>query len=118
MRIDHALNVKVGDHLINTFMDDVVVTSIYKEGGVIVFGTIDTRLRQVAYAYDYVYLLDIGPNDISDEESSFMNWAKENRESIEEQLENLDLIKQSYTQGFDAGFSYKKIISHEELMQK
>jgi hypothetical protein len=62
--------------------------------------------------------LDIGPNDISDEESSFMNWAKENRESIEEQLENLDLIKQSYMQGFDAGFSYKKIISHEELMQK
>jgi hypothetical protein len=118
MRIDHALNVKVGDHLINTFFDDVVVTSIYKDAGVIVFGTIDTRLNRVSYSYDYVYLLDIGPNDISDEESSFMNWAKENRESIEEQLENLDLIKQSYMQGFGMGFAYKKVMSHEELMQK
>ena len=118
MRLDHALSVKVGDHLINTFMDDVVVTSVYKEGGVIVFGTVDTRLKQVAYSYDYVYLLDIGPNDISDEESSFITWAKENRQGIEEQLESLDLIKQSYMQGFGMGFAYKRIMSSKELMQK
>jgi len=118
MRIDHALSVKVGDHLINTFMDDVIVTSVYKEGGVIVFGTVDTRLRQVAYSCDYVYLLDVEPNDISDEESSFINWAKENRQSIEEQLENLDLIKQSYMQGFGMGFAYKRVMSNKELMQK
>jgi hypothetical protein len=118
MRIDHALHIKVGDHLLNTFLDDVVVTSVYKEGGVIVFGTVDTRLRQTAYSYDYVYLLDTGPNDISDEESSFINWAKENRQGIEEQLENLDLIKQSYMQGFGMGFAHKKTMSHKELMQK
>jgi hypothetical protein len=118
MRIDHALHIKVGDHLLNTFLDDVVVTNIYKEGGVIVFGTVDTRLRQTAYSYDYVYLLDTGPSDISDEESSFINWAKENRQSIEEQLESLDLIKQSYMQGFGMGFAYKKTMSHKELMQK
>lgn len=117
MRLDQALNVKIGDHMVDPFLNDIVITTIYREeNGVLIFGTIDTRLRRVVYSYENIYSKDL--QDIPDEELSFMSWAKENRENIEDNLENFDLIKQSYMQGFGMGFAYKRKVSHEELMQK
>lgn len=118
MRLDQALDVKIGDHLVDTFAQDIVITNIFKDNGVIVFSTIDTRLRQRAFSYENVYLKNLSPEDICDEELSFIYWARDNRENIEDNLEHFDLIKQSYMQGFGAGFAHRRKVSHLEQMQK
>lgn len=118
MRLDQALQVKIGDHLYDPFLEDIIVTHIYKQDGVLIFTTVDTRISQRVYSYENVYFLNLSPEDICDEELSFIYWAKENRDNIEDNLEMFDIIKQSYMQGFGAGFAHRRKLTHGEQMQK
>lgn len=121
MRIDLANAVKVGDVIYNCFMDELVVTSIFHDlkntSGFhkIVFGTVDTRLNRASYDANDVYLKDLYGE--SDEEKSWIAWAKDNREFFAE-FDHIDTMKEIYMIGFGAGFQHKRTITYEEMMQK
>lgn len=121
MRIDLAHNVKVGDKVYNCFMDELVITSIYHdlkdESGFhkIVFGTVDTRLHRASYDSSELYLQDLEGE--SDEEQSWVNWAKDNRDFFLE-FDHIETMKEIYKTGFGNGFQHKRKISFEEMMQK
>ena len=110
--------IQIGDHLLNPFLDDIVITNHFKDSGIMVFSTVDTRLRSVSYSYENIYHRDLNPDDICDEEMSFLYWAKDNREYIEDNLEIFDYLKDTYMQGFAMGFQHKKDHSYKEQMQK
>ena len=83
MRIDVADTIKIGDIVYNCFMDELVVTSIYGKGSSkIVFSTIDTRLHRSSYNFSDLYLK--GLEDESDDEKSWVSWAKNNRDFFDE----------------------------------
>ena len=81
MRIDLANDIKTGDTLYNCFMDPVVVTSIYKDNNNIIFSTIDTKLYRRGYSYEDIYFSDLYGE--SDEEKSWINWIKNNRDILD-----------------------------------
>ena len=124
MRLDLAMGLKIGDTVYNAFMDKLVITSrldrINDEGTKvcdIVFGTVDTRLHSESYIFDDLYFEDLEGE--SDEEKSFVNWAKDNRDFFgSDEYMNCNIIKQAYKQGFAMGFNAKLTYSHEEQMQK
>ena len=115
MRIDLANNIKVGDTIQNCFMDNMVVTSIYKDDSKIVFSTIDTRLCRSSYSYKDVYLSDLYGE--SDEEKSWINWIQNNRDTADT-FDDIENCKKMYKIGFADGFHYKRQISMEEMLQK
>lgn len=115
MRIDLANNIKIGDTLHNCVMDNIVVTSIYKNDSKIIFSTINTRLYRAAYSYEDVYLSDLYGE--SDEEKSWVNWAQNNRDIVDN-FDDIENCKKMYKIGFADGFHYKRQISMEEMLQK
>lgn len=117
MRIDLADNIKVGDIVYNCFMDELVVTSIRKETSdrQIVFGTVDTRLYRSSYDSNDVYLKDL--IDESDDEKSWIEWAKNNRDFFDE-FDHLETMKEVYKTAFCNGFEHRRKIKLEEMMQK
>lgn len=115
MRIDLANNVMVGDTLYNCFMDNLVVTSIYKNKDKIIFSTIDTRLCRTAYSYQDLYLSDL--HGESDEEKSWVHWATNNR-NIVDTFYDIEDYKKMYKIGFADGFQHKRQTSIEEMFQK
>jgi hypothetical protein len=124
MRLDLAMNMKIGDVAYNAFMDKLVITSRFDRvngDGTkiadIIFGTIDTRLRAESYMFDDLYFADLEGE--SDEEKSFVNWAKDNRDFFgSDEYENCNLLKQAYKQGYAMGFNSRLKTSYEEQMQK
>lgn len=123
MRLDLAMGLKVGDIVYNAFMDELVITSRFDtpiNGGKkihkIIFSTVDTRLNRNTYSFDDIYFKDLEGE--SDEEISFVNWAKNNRDYLGDADEWFSVMKQCYKQGFAMGFEYKRKISFEEAMQK
>lgn len=124
MRLDLAMGLKIGDTVYNAFMDKLIITSRLDKTtsnsnqiSDIVFGTIDTRLHSESYTFDDLYFEDL--EDESDEEKSFVNWAKDNRDFFEsDEYINCNLIKQAYKQGFAMGFHARLQRSYEEQMQK
>ena len=121
MRLDQALNIKVGDIVYNCFMDELVVTSRFdsiSDNGSdirnIIFSTVDTRLSRSTYQFDDLYHKDLDGE--SDEEKSFISWAKENRDFFLDDC--FTLMKECYKQGFAMGFAHKRKITFEEMMQK
>jgi hypothetical protein len=115
MRNDLAQNIKLGDTVYNCFMDTLIVTSIYNNANVIIFSTIDTRLNRESYDSNDVYLADLDGE--SDDEKSWINWAKENRDFFNI-FDHIETMKEIYKIGFCNGFEYKKQTSFEEQMQK
>lgn len=115
MRLDLAMALKVGDKILNVFMDDLVISEIDHsyDPKPPVFIALDTRLQKHYLWFDEIYHPDL--EDICDEEKSFVLWAKDNRQFIGE---NSRLLKTVYMQGFAMGFDHKRRISHEEAMQK
>ena len=115
MRLDLALGLKVGDKIVNVFMDELVISNIddnYNPKPP-VFIALDTMLHKHYLWFDDIYYPDL--SDICDEERSFIFWAKDNRQFIGE---NSRLLKTVYMQGFAMGFEHKRKVSHEENMQK
>ena len=122
MRLDLAMGLKIGDIVYNCFMDHLIITSRFDQIDnvnnklyTIVFGTVNTKLYSESYPFDDLYFKDLEGE--SDEEKSFVNWAKDNRDFFEDS-DCLCSMKQCYKQGFAMGFEYKRQISHEEQMQK
>lgn len=115
MRIDLASNVKVGDIVYNCFMEPLVVGSISQGDTNLVFTVIDTGLNAHAYSYEDVYLEDFYGE--SDEEKSWIEWAKDNKDFFDT-FDHIEASKEIYKIGFAHGFEYKRRISFEELMQK
>jgi hypothetical protein len=115
MRLDLAMGLKVGDKIVNVFMDELVISEIdhsyYQRPPV--FIALDTMLQKHYYWFDDIYYPDL--SDICDEEKSFVLWAKDNRQLVGE---NSRLLKTVYMQGFSMGFEHKRRISYEEAMQK
>jgi hypothetical protein len=110
MRLDQAYNIKVGDKLINCFMENLVVMSVFhhighKEDSFII-GTVDTRMRLVDYSYQDLYYLD-SCEELCDEELSWINWAKDNYNELYAE-DNLALIQSAYMKGFANGFEHKE----------
>ncbi len=115
MRLDLAMGLKVGDKIVNVFMDELVISKIDHsyDPKPPVFIALDTMLQKHYYCFDDIYYPDL--SDICDEEKSFVLWAKDNRQLVGE---NSRLLKTVYMQGFSMGFDYKRKLSHEEAMQK
>jgi hypothetical protein len=115
MRLDLAMGLKVGDRVVNVFMDELVISSIDHsyDPKPPVFIALDTMLQKHYLWFDDMYYPDL--SDICDEEKSFVLWAKDNKQLVGE---NSRLLKTVYMQGFAMGFDHKKKISHEEAMQK
>ena len=101
MRLDLALGLKVGDKIVNVFMDELVISSIDHsyDPKPPVFIALDTMLQKHYLWFDEIYHPDL--EDICDEEKSFILWAKDNRSFIGE---NSRLLKTVYMQGFSMGF--------------
>lgn len=121
MRIDLAQSVKVGDTVYNCFMDKLVVSSILKEVGSngafdrIVFSTVDTRLHNASYDPADIYFEDLYGE--SDDEKSWVEWAKNNRDFLYT-FDHIETTKEIYKTGFCNGFEHKRKMSYEEMMQK
>jgi hypothetical protein len=115
MRLDLAMGLKVGDRILNVFMDDLVISSIDHsyDPKPPVFIALDTRLQKHYLWFDEIYYPDL--SDICDEEKSFILWARDNRLFIGE---NSRLSKEIYMQGYANGFNSRLKYSHEEQMQK
>jgi hypothetical protein len=115
MRLDLAMGLKVGDKILNVFMDELVLSKIDHsyDPKPPVFIAVDTMLQKHYLWFDDIYYPDL--SDICDEEKSFVLWAKDNRQFIGE---NSRLLKTVYMQAFAMGFEHKRKISYEEAMQK
>ena len=115
MRLDLAMGLKVGDKIVNVFMDELVISAIDHsyDPKPPVFIALDTMLQKHYYWFDDIYYPDL--SDICDEEKSFVLWAKDNRQLVGE---NSRLLKIVYMQGFSMGFEHKRQTSYEEQMQK
>jgi hypothetical protein len=122
MRLDLAMGLKIGDIVYNAFMDQLVITSRFDQRDnvnnklwTIVFGTVNTKLYSESYPFDDLYFKDLEGE--SDEEKSFVNWAKDNRDFFEDS-DCLHGMKECYKQGYAMGFHSKLQYSYEEQMQK
>ncbi len=115
MRLDLAMGLKVGDKIVNVFMDELVISAIDHsyDPKPPVFIALDTMLQKHYLWFDDIYYPDL--SDICDEEKSFVLWAKDNRQFVGE---NSRLLKTVYMQGFSMGFEHRRRITHEEAMQK
>jgi hypothetical protein len=110
-----ADSIKAGDIVYNVFMQKLVVGSISQEDGGLVFTLVDTGLNTHYYSYEDIYFDDLYGE--SDEEKSWINWAKNNKDFVET-FDHLSTIKWIYQQGFSEGFVYRQKISYSEMMQK
>jgi hypothetical protein len=117
MRKDLAQNIKIGNTVYNCFMDTLVVTSIYHDLSQhsIIFGTVDTRLNKASYDSKDIYLSDL--EEESDDEKSWVNWAKDNRDFFDE-FDHIETMKEVYKTAFYNGFEHKRQIIFQEQMQK
>jgi hypothetical protein len=122
MRHDLALNVKLGDTVYNCCMDALIVTGIdYVIYFVpIRFHTIEKNssnlyLSSTAYNIQNLYLADLEGE--TDDEKSWVNWAKDNKDFLLT-FDHLETVKEIYKTAFLNGFNHKQVTSFEELMQK
>jgi len=117
MRLDLAMNVKLGDKVYNTYKEVFYVVGKYETKNNIVFdiSTLGNNITKVLYTE--VYSSDLEGE--SDDEKSWVNWAKDNKDFlIKFENKQIEAIKQIYKTAFLNGFEYKRIVSYEEMMQK
>lgn len=121
MNIDLALDIRVGDTVYNAFMDALIVKSYswkFNDQGKIdsiVFHVTDANNSVHVYEYEDIY--DKYMTWESDEEQSWVNWAKDNKDFILE-FDHITTIKEIYKIGFANGFAYKRKMLAEEMLQK
>lgn len=121
MRPDQAQTLVSGDKVVDSFMTHLTVKSVKsvhnhnEELLHILIITEDGDRKQDTYHHEDVYLPDL--DGVSDEEKSWLNWAKENQDFLEE-FDHLPSVRLIYMRGFAQGFEYKKQLSYEEMMQK
>lgn len=121
MRPDQAKSLVAGDKVIDTFMTHLIVKSVkivhnHKEELLhILVTTEDQNNKQDTYHHEDIYLPDL--DEVSDEEKSWLSWAKDNQDFLEE-FDHLPSVRLIYMRGFAKGFEYKKQLSYEEMMQK
>jgi len=121
MRLDLANHINVGDRVLNCFMDELVVLSIHKDVSdnnifhSIVFATIDSRFNKDSYDSHNVYLSELDGE--TDDEKSWVEWAKNNRDFFDN-FNHIETLKEIYKIGFCNGFEFKHKISSEEMLQK
>lgn len=121
MRKDIAAEVKIGDTVYNCFLIPMTVIDktvfLERKGstGYIKFIVKDSENNTHSYDCDDLYLQ--GLEDESDEEKSWVNWAKDNQDFFGI-FNHISTIKEIYKIGFANGFDYRRRISYEEMMQK
>lgn len=121
MRIDQAKTLVSGDKVVNTFMMPLTVKSIkiahnHREELLhVLVITTDELGKQETYHHEDVYLPDL--DGVSDEEKSWLSWAKDNEDFLEE-FDHLPSVRIIYMHGFADGYSHKKRVSAEEYLQK
>lgn len=122
MRIDFASDVKVGDTVYDCFMQPFVV--VYKIGHSVDtypahtytrFIVRDTSGKEHEYSSEDLYLSDLEGE--CDEEKSWVEWAKDNKDFFDE-FDHLSTIKEIYKVGFGKGFDHRRKLTFEEMMQK
>jgi len=118
MRIDLANNLRVGDVVYNCFMDKLTIISLHKDDEDIknpFFGTISKTLNITSYSYKDLYFEDLYGE--SDDEKSWVMWAKDNKDFFDT-FDHIETMKEIYKLAFCHGFEYKKKLSYEEMMEK
>ena len=121
MRSDQAQTLVTGDKVIDSFMTHLTVKSVKsvhnhnEELLHILVITSDENGKQDTYHHEDIYLPDL--DGVCDEEKSWLNWAKENQDFIEE-FDHLPSIRLIYMRGFSDGFQYKRERTAEEYLQK
>lgn len=121
MNIDVAVGIKDGDIIYNVFMEQLVVRSyswkFNSHGKIasITFHAADKNNQIHVYEYQDVYDKDMTWE--SDEEKSWVDWAKDNKDFILE-FDHIESIKEIYKIGFANGFSHRKKLLAEEMLQK
>lgn len=119
--MDQAKNLIVGDTVVDTFMTHLTVQSVkivynHKQELLhILVTTQDKNNQEDTYHHEDIYLSDL--DGVSDEEKSWLSWAKDHKDFLEE-FDYIPSVRLIYIQGFAHGFVYKKQISYEEIMQK
>jgi hypothetical protein len=114
-----AENLKIGDTIVNCFMEKLVISNLIKVDSDnisdLIIYSVDTQLNTHKYSYQDVYLVDLYGE--SDEEKSWINWAKDNKDFLTT-FDHITVVKTIYIQGFANGYEYKKQYTLEEMMQK
>jgi hypothetical protein len=117
MRLDQAKELKIGDSIYNCFLDKLIITGIHQDDvKELIFSTIDTKFTSSAYYYDDLYLLDL--SILSQSEAAFLDWTKNNKDLIKNNIEYYQLLKKIFREGFDKGYEFRLIINAEEQLQK
>lgn len=122
MNFDTAQKVKINDTVYDCFMDEYKVVAIeydlsnhdelaYK----LIFTLKDSHNFLKKFNYEDLYLKDLAYED--EEEKSWVNWAKDNKDFFGE-FDHLSTIKAIYKHAFAEGFNYKRRCSYQEMMQK
>lgn len=122
MRIDLASSVNVGDTVYNCFMQPLVVAykiahsvDTYPSYTSTRFIVKDSVGKEHEYSSEDLYLPDLEGE--CDEEKSWIEWVKDNKDFIDE-FDHLSTIKEVYKVGFGNGFHHKRKLTFEETMQK
>lgn len=121
MRPDQAQTLGIGDKVVDSFMTHLTVKSVKSVHNhneellhILVIAE-DKYGKQDTYHHEDVYLPDL--DGVGDEEKSWLNWAKDNEDFLEE-FDHLPSVRLIYMRGFSDGFQYKRQITAAESLQK
>jgi len=122
MRIDLACGLNVGDTVYNCFMESLIVKDkisysldTYPGYTDTKFFLVDSNNQNHEYSYKDLYLPDLEGE--CDEEKSWVNWAKDNKDFLLT-FDHIETIKEIYKIGFGNGFDHKRKMTYDEIMQK
>ena len=121
MRPDQAQTLEAGDKVVDSFLTHLIVKSVKsvhnhnEELLHILVITSDKHGKQDTYHHEDVYLPNL--DGVCDEEKSWLNWAKENQDFIEE-FDHLPSVRLIYMKGFADGFQHKREMTAQEYLQK
>jgi hypothetical protein len=118
MRIDIANTVHIGDIVYNCFMEPLKVierTDLLDDPHSVKFKVKDPHDNDHDYDSNDLYLEKL--DDESDEEKSWVDWAKDNKDFFE-LFDHISTMKEIYKIGFANGFEYKRQLKFMEAIQK
>lgn len=106
MNSDDAKKLKPGDVVFNIFQEELIVSSIHTDqNNTQNIICVNTGLFLESYPSSSLYK-DL--NDLTLPEYSFLLWARKNKNTLlSSNNEDIDIIRQSYIDGYNTGFSDK-----------